>query len=80
VEAIQIERDGKKVRNDRILAVCDLSRQHEKIWEVKNLPASVLFEIESFFKQYNTLAGKEFEILGWKGSTEAIALIRSQMN
>ena len=77
--AAQIERDGKQVRNDRILAVSDLSKQDGKIMDVSELSAGTKTEIESFFKQYNSLAGKEFQILGWKGATEAMELIRSQM-
>ena len=80
LEAVQTERDGKQVRNDRILAVSDLSKQEGKIMDVSELSAGTKTEIESFFKQYNTLAGKEFQILGWKGAAEAIELIRSQMD
>ena len=80
LEAVQTERDGKQVRNDRLLAVSDLSKQEGKIMDVSELSAGTKTEIESFFKQYNTLAGKEFQILGWKGAAEAIELIRSQMD
>jgi inorganic pyrophosphatase len=80
MEAVQIERDGKKVRNDRILAVSDLSKQDEKIVEVSDLRPGTRTEIESFFKQYNSMAGKEFHCLGWKGPAESIALIKSQMD
>jgi len=80
LEAAQIERDGKQVRNDRILAVSDLSKQDGKIMDVGELSAGTKTEIESFFKQYNILAGKEFQTLGWKGATEAMELIRSQLD
>jgi inorganic pyrophosphatase len=79
LEAVQVERDGKQVRNDRFLAVSDLSEQDKKILEVTDVAADIRQAIESFFKQYNLLAGKEFKILGWKGSQEAIKMIRSQI-
>ncbi len=77
LEAIQMEHDGRHVRNDRIIGVSNLSREHEKIWEVKDLSSGVLNEIGSFFKHYNVMAGKEFQILGWKGSGDALELIQS---
>ena len=80
LEAVQIERNGKQVRNDRILAVSDLNKQGDKILDIKDLSSGTKTEIESFFRQYNELAGKEFQSLGWKGSREAVELIRSQMD
>jgi inorganic pyrophosphatase len=80
LEAVQIEKDGKQVRNDRILAVSDLSKRDGKILDVTDLSAGTKTEIESFFRQYNTLAGKEFKSLGWKGADEAMEVIRSQMD
>jgi inorganic pyrophosphatase len=79
LEAVQIERDGRHVRNDRVLSVSDLSKQYRNVLDVEGLSSDVKSEIESFFKQYNELAGKEFHSLGWKGAGEALELIRSQM-
>ena len=78
LEASQTERDGTKYRNDRIIAVWDLSHQYEKVHGIEDLNAGILKEMESFFKQYNELAGKEFISLGWKNAREAEKMIRSQ--
>jgi inorganic pyrophosphatase len=79
LEAIQIERDGHRCRNDRVIAVWNLSSQFKAIERVEDLNPELLREMESFFKQYNTLAGKEFISLGWKDSKEALKMIQSQM-
>jgi inorganic pyrophosphatase len=79
LEASQIERDGKKYRNDRIIAVWNLSNQYKTINRIENLNPQALTDMESFFKQHNTLAGKDFIPLGWKGPKEALKMIQSQM-
>ena len=79
LEAVQVERDDKKVRNDRIVAVWNKSNQFKTIERIADLDPETLKEMESFFKQYNTLAGKEFISLGWKESKEALKMIQSQI-
>jgi inorganic pyrophosphatase len=79
LEASQIERDGKQVRNDRIIAVWNLSHLYKTIERMEDMDADALKEMESFFKQYNSLAGKEFHSIGWKDSKEAIKMIQSQI-
>jgi inorganic pyrophosphatase len=80
LEANQMERDGKSVRNDRIVAVSALSVQYEDIRDLDDLSLQVLREVKNFFIQYNLLAGKKFEPIGWKNAAEAINLIRSQFD
>jgi inorganic pyrophosphatase len=79
LEANQIERDGSQCRNDRVIAVGNLSSQFKSVERIEDLKPELLREMESFFKQYNSLAGKEFISLGWKDSKEALKMIQSQI-
>jgi inorganic pyrophosphatase len=67
------------MRNDRIVAVWSLSSQYHEIRDVDDLSLQTLREVKNFFIQYNQLAGKQFEPIGWKNATEAIHMIRSQI-
>jgi inorganic pyrophosphatase len=78
LKASQLERDGTRYRNDRIVAVGNLSLQYSTIEQVEDLNTEIVKEIESFFTQYNRLAGKEFTVLGWSNSVEAVRKIKSQ--
>ena len=75
----QVERDGSGVRNDRIVTVWELSHLYKTIEGIEDVDPDTLKEMESFFKQYNTLAGKEFQPIGWKDADEAMKMIRSQI-
>ncbi len=52
IEAEQSE-DGKKERNDRLIAVAEESPTHEKIKSIDDLDGTLLKEIEHFFISYN---------------------------
>ncbi|MDR3678662.1 MAG: inorganic diphosphatase [Flavipsychrobacter sp.] len=75
LEALQTEGDGKQMRNDRIIAVASVSNLYEKIDGIASLGENILNGIESFFINYNKLAGKEFKPLGWHDATAALKLI-----
>lgn len=76
IEAEQTERDGEKVRNDRLIAVAKDSYNHEDVHELDQLGESVLREIEHFFVSYNEIKGKHFEPLGRAGAERAEELVR----
>ena len=78
MKSVQTERDGTKFRNDRFLAVSSLSPEHEHTLNVEDISTRLLEEIAYFFKQYNELAGKTFQVLAWEGRDEARRLIISQ--
>ncbi len=78
LEAIQTERDGKEERNDRILAVQDASLDHSSMKSIKDVDKHLLSELEHFFIYYNEMAGKQFKMLGIKGSKAARKLIEAQ--
>lgn len=75
LEASQKEK-GKEYRNDRIIAVAEFSHHYKGIEHIRQLNVDLPGQIESFFKQYNLLAGKEFIPLGWEDGQKAFSLIK----
>jgi inorganic pyrophosphatase len=74
IEAEQKE-EGRTERNDRLVAVADVSRNHKGIDHIDQLSPNLLHEIEHFFTSYNVAKGKEFRILGRVGPEGARKLI-----
>ena len=82
ITAEQTERDGKTMRNDRLIAVAADSRTHASLQSIEQLQLAehsggdiLLGEIEHFFISYNAIKGKEFKPLGRFGPDRAAALI-----
>ena len=82
ITAEQTERDGKTMRNDRLIAVAVDSRTHASLQSIDQLQLGenpggdiLLSEIEHFFISYNTIKGKQFKPLGRFGPDRAAALI-----
>jgi len=71
IEGEQQEKDGRKVRNDRLLAVESDSHIYSEIQHVKDLPRQLLREIGEFFVNYHRLDGTSFRVIGIKGPPEA---------
>ncbi len=74
IEAEQSE-DGKKERNDRLIAVAEESPTHEKIKSIHDLDGTLLKEIEHFFISYNQERGRKFKPLGRFGAKRAKRLV-----
>jgi len=66
----------KKIRNDRYLFVPTQSRQFATIKTINELGLKMMDEIKSFFKQYNQLEGKEFNVLKQINDKNAFTLIK----
>ena len=75
IEAVQFEK-GKRIRNDRILAVPVMERTYENIASLKDLSPAFMRELEEFFVAYNRILGKEFRILRRHGPAKALSAIR----
>jgi inorganic pyrophosphatase len=75
IEAEQTE-DGKRWRNDRLIAVARESHLHRRIRSLRDLDSRLLDEIEQFFKSYNTMRGRKFKPLGRYGPGRAEVLVR----
>ena len=61
--------------DDKILAVPCHDPLHQEYFDIADLPAHYLKEVEHFFKIYKDLEGKRVEILGWEKSEAAMAII-----
>ena len=57
-----------KVRNDRIVAVEQDAHSWEDIKTIDNLGKQFAKELEEFFVNYHRLSGKEYRVLGLKGT------------
>ncbi|MGI8773145.1 MAG: inorganic diphosphatase [Acidobacteriaceae bacterium] len=75
IEGEQVDQ-GKKIRNDRLVAIAEANHMYVNIKKIKDLPAQFLRELEDFFVNYHKLEGKEYKLLGCKGSKEAMRLIK----
>ena len=74
IEGEQI--DGKKrIRNDRLLAVAEANHTYAYLKKLKDLPSKTLRELQDFFVNYHRLEGKEYRLLGCKGTEAALSLI-----
>lgn len=68
--------EGKRVRNDRYLAVAANSVNFGRYHDVSDLPAEMTGQIRHFFVSYNQMAGVEFKPLQLLGAQPAADLIR----
>ena len=75
IEAEQSE-DGKKTRNDRVVAVAKDSRVHSDIKKPSDLNGNMMTEVERFFTNYNKERGKKFKVLGVRDADIARKLIK----
>ncbi|WP_201985185.1 inorganic diphosphatase [Hymenobacter rubidus] len=76
LEIAQEEKDGRTVRNDRLLAVAADSREHKSIHTLNDLPSDTLHEIEHFFISYNEVKGQTLTVLHRVGPERAHKLLR----
>ncbi|RDC55742.1 inorganic diphosphatase [Pedobacter chinensis] len=75
ITAIQTERNGEKMRNDRFLAIPQISLVYSSVNEIRDLPKALLEQIEQFFINYNEQAEKSFKILEYATAKTAAILI-----
>src|SRR5947209_9312947 len=75
IEAMQTEDGGKENRNDRLLAVATVSKQHRKVHKIEDISEELLKQIEDFFIFYNRTRDREFRVLARRGPDEAVKLV-----
>lgn len=75
LKAEQTERSGETMRNDRLIAIPEVSQLFDEIQEVEQLPEDFLKQLESFFVNYNEQAGKKFKVLERLNASQASDLI-----
>ncbi len=74
LEARQTER-GKTIRNDRLLGVPEGKKIRPHARSIRDLPGSLLDQIEHFFVAYNRYEGRDFRILRRSGPRTARTLL-----
>ena len=79
IEAEQ-EEDGKKFRNDRVLAAAIESRIYESVDSIGDIEKGVIEDIIKFFVTYHKRNGEKFKPLETSGPGKAIKLIRKNLN
>lgn len=77
INAKQKEKNGETIRNDRLVAIPEVSVQYGSTTELKQLPGKIVRELENFFINYNAQAGKKFTPLQRRGSNAAKRLIQA---
>lgn len=75
--AIEVEQTekGKTKRNDRLIAVAEVSQLFANLKTVDDLPRQLRREIDEFFTTYHRLQGKQSRTLRWKNPAGAQPLI-----
>jgi len=59
---VEQKKGSKLIRNDRFLAVPELSEQYEQVISISDVPEALVSGIETFFKTYMEREGKEFRM------------------
>ncbi len=75
IEGEQIE-GRKRIRNDRLVAIAEANHQYANIRKLKDLPGKWMREVQDFFVNYHNLEGKKYHLLGCKGASAAVRLIK----
>lgn len=76
IEGEQKDPDGKKTRNDRLLAVAEANHNYQNIKKISDIPRSLLIELGDFFVNYHKLEGKQYRVLGHSSTQVATKLIK----
>ena len=71
-----MEAEEDNVRNDRLIAVADKSRDHADINSLKDLSKEMMHELEQFFITYHGTEKQDFKVLGQAGPKRALELVK----
>lgn len=80
IKATQKEPKSDSVRNDRFIAIPDVSFQYANIKKISDLPNGIMDQLENFFTTYNQQAGKSFKALERVGPKQAMDIIEQAKN
>jgi inorganic pyrophosphatase len=75
VQALQSERKGRSIRNDRYLAVSAVAPEFDYLRKPSDLPDELLAQFEQFFVNYNQQEGRKFRSHGVLGPREALQML-----
>lgn len=75
LQAEQTERNGETMRNDRFVGVPNVTQLFSEIDTLNQLPEAILNQLETFFKNYNEQAGKQFKVTARLNAMQAAQLL-----
>jgi len=78
-EAEQTERDGRTVRNDRLVGAVETPYNRPEVRSLDELGEERLGEVEHFFVAYNKTEGRRFRPVGRHGPDQAERLVEDGM-
>ncbi len=79
IKATQRGEEGTMIRNDRFIAIPEVSIMYAGINNIKELQPTLLTELEMFFSTYANIEKKDFRLSGTLDRKEALSLIQSSM-
>lgn len=80
ITAEQQERDGKTMRNDRFIAVPEVSQLYNGIESLEQFPKEIMNQLEHFFENYNIQAGKQFNALARVNAKKAQKMLEDTID
>lgn len=75
IQAEQTELNGDTMRNDRFIGIPEVSHLFANVNTLDQLPTGIIDQLETFFKNYNQQAGKEFKVTDRLNADEAAELL-----
>ena len=80
LNAVQKEKKGKEIENDRLVAVPVTSVLYASLQDVSDLNSGMVTEIENFFIDYNEHEGRKFTPRKWKAAKQALKQLQASVN
>lgn len=80
IKASQRERDGERMRNDRMIGIPLVSAQYADVKKLSDLPKGLIDQLESFFGNYNQQTGKVFTPMERLSPERAWSIIQKSRN
>ncbi len=80
IKAVQRERDGIIIENDRFLVVPENSKVFANLTRAVQLPDDILAELQYFFSCYSQIEGKDIEPLKVISAKDAVKAITTAKN
>ncbi|TKC07120.1 inorganic diphosphatase [Pedobacter frigoris] len=74
-KVVQQERNGERMRNDRLIAVPEVSQRYADVTSLRDLSKTIVEQAIAFFTSYNEQAGKKFSVLEKLSAAKAFQLI-----
>lgn len=72
---VKQKEDGEWVRNDRLIAIADLSRSHADVNDISDLRQELIWDLQEFFATYNRMIERPFENVGTEGREVAYEML-----